>query len=103
MDRVPATNSPETAPGTPEFVLHLFVSGPTVRSNRAIVNVRNACEQHLKGRYELKVVDVLLDPRIAAEEQLIALPTLVKKFPKPTARFIGDLSSTDRLLARIQF
>ena len=103
MDRVPATNSAKTATGTPEFVLHLFVSGQTVRSNRAIVNVRNACEQHLKGRYELKVVDVLLDPRIAAEEQLIALPTLVKKFPKPTARFIGDLSSTDRLLARIQF
>jgi len=99
---VPATNSAETAPGFPEFVLHLFVSGHTVRSNRAIVNVRNACEQHLKGRYELKVVDVLLDPRIAAEEQLIALPTLVKKFPKPTARFIGDLSSTDRLLSRIR-
>jgi circadian clock protein KaiB len=102
MAPVPATNSAETAPGSSEFVLHLFVSGQTVRSNRAIVNVRNACEQHLKGRYELKVVDVLLNPRIAAEEQLLALPTLVKKFPKPTARFIGDLSSTERLLARIR-
>lgn len=102
MNPASGTNSGGTAPGTPEFVLHLFVSGQTARSTRAIVNVRNACEQHLKGRYELKVVDVLLDPRIAAEEQLLALPTLVKKFPKPTARFIGDLSSTDRLLARIQ-
>lgn len=86
----------------PEFVLHLFVSGQTLRSSRAIMNVRNACEEHLKGRYDLKVVDVLLDPSIAAAEQLIALPTLVKKFPKPTARFIGDLSNTDRLLARIR-
>jgi len=102
MDPLPTTNSAGTAPGSPEFVLHLFVSGQTARSTRAIVNVRNACEQYLKGRYELKVVDVLLDPRIAAEEQLIALPTLVKKFPKPNARFIGDLSSTDRLLARIR-
>lgn len=86
----------------PEFVLHLFVSGQTLRSSRAIINVRNACETFLKGRYELKVVDVLLDPGIAAAEQLIALPTLVKKFPKPTARFIGDLSNTDRLLSRIR-
>ena len=93
--------SPE-AVSLPEFVLHLFVSGQTLRSNRAIVNVRNVCEAHLKGRYELKVVDVLLDPSIAAAEQLIALPTLVKKFPKPVARFIGDLSDTDRLLARIR-
>jgi len=96
------TSTTAPAPKTPEFVLHLFVSGQTFRSTRAIVNVRNVCEQHLKGRYELKVVDVLLDPRIAAAEQLIALPTLVKKFPKPVTRFIGDLSDTDRLLARIR-
>jgi circadian clock protein KaiB len=95
------TSTGDTASGTPEFVLHLFVSGQTLRSNRAIVNVRNLCEQQLKGRYELKVVDVLLDPRIAAAEQLIALPTLVKKFPKPTVRFIGDLSDTERILSRI--
>jgi len=96
------TSSRTEAPEMPQFVLHLYVSGQTVLSNRAIVNVRNVCEQHLKGRYELKVVDVLLDPSIAAAEQLIALPTLVKKFPKPAARFIGDLSNTDRLLARIR-
>lgn len=84
----------------PEYVLYLYVSGQSSLSNRAIVNVRNVCEEHLKGRYDLKVVDVLLDPSIAAAEQLIALPTLVKKFPKPTVRFIG-LSDTDRLLSRI--
>lgn len=91
-----------TSTGTPEFVLCLYVSGQTVRSNQAIINVRNVCEEHLKGRYELKVVDVLLDPSVAAAEQLIALPTLVKKLPIPPARFIGDLSNADRLLARIR-
>ncbi len=86
----------------PEFVLHLYISGHSLRSNRAVVNVRKACEEHLKGRYELQVVDVQQDPSIAVVEQLIALPTLVKKFPKPVARFVGDLSDTQQFLARLR-
>ena len=85
-----------------EFVFHLFISGQSLLSSRAIVNVRTICEMHLKGRYELTVVDVSRDPSIAAVEQLIALPTLVKKFPVPVSRFIGDLSDSDRILARLR-
>jgi circadian clock protein KaiB len=88
--------------GTPQYVFHLYVAGQSLHTQRAIVNVRNACERHLQGHYELKVVDVLRDPSIAATEQLIALPTLVKKIPAPEVRFIGDLSDAAVFLSRIK-
>ena len=72
-----------------------------VGAGNFFTNVRKVCEEHLKGRYELKVLDVANHPELAMEEQLIALPTLVKKFPAPTRRFIGDLSNTAGLLARL--
>jgi circadian clock protein KaiB len=102
MDPITGALTSDQEEGRAEFVLHLFVSGQTPLSRRAIVNVRTACELYLKGRYELKVVDVLLDPTIAAAEQLIALPTLVKKFPTPSVRLIGDLSNSALLLERIK-
>jgi len=80
------------------YLLRLYVAGTTPRSNRAIVNIRRICEEHLKGRYELEVVDVVKNPRLAAGEQIIAAPTLVKKLPLPLRRFIGDLSETERIL-----
>jgi circadian clock protein KaiB len=79
-------------------VLFLYIVGNSIPSNRAIVNVRRFLEKHLKDRYELNVVDVRENPEIAAKEHVIALPTLVRKFPAPLRRFIGDLSNTDRLL-----
>ena len=80
------------------YLLRLYVAGTTPRSNRAIVNIRKICEEHLRGRYELEVVDVVRNPSLAAGEQIIAAPTLVKKLPLPLRRFIGDLSETERIL-----
>lgn len=86
----------------PEYVFQLFVGGQTALANRAIVNVRTAFERHLKGRYRLQVIDVRKVPTVAAAEQLIALPTLVKKFPVPEVRFIGDLSDSDLFMTRFK-
>lgn len=81
-----------------EYHLRLFVTGVTPRSTRAIANIREICEEYLKGRYKLEVVDIYQQPELAKEEQIIAAPTLVKKFPLPLRRFIGDLSNKDRIL-----
>jgi circadian clock protein KaiB len=94
-------DTPEGSARSVRIVLHLYVSGTTALSARAITNVRKVCEEHLKGRYELKIMDVASHPELAREEQLIALPTLVRKFPIPPRRFIGDLSNAEGLLSRI--
>lgn len=86
------------ARSTEHYVLCLYVSGTTVLSSRAIVNTRKLCEEHLAGRYDLEVVDILRNPKLAAGEQIVAVPTLIKKSPAPSRRFIGDMSQTDRLL-----
>jgi circadian clock protein KaiB len=86
------------AQGTGRYVLRLYVAGATPHSRRAIVNLRKICEQHLKGRYELEVVDIAQNPTLAEGEQIVAAPTLIKALPLPLRRFIGDLSQTDRLL-----
>jgi circadian clock protein KaiB len=80
------------------YLLKLYIVGTTPRSNRAIVNIRKICDEHLAGRYELEVVDVLRNPALAAGEQIIAAPTLIKKLPLPLRRFIGDMSQTERIL-----
>jgi circadian clock protein KaiB len=80
------------------YLLRLYVVGTTPRSSRAIVNIRKICDEHLAGRYELEVVDVLQNPALAAGEQIIAAPTLIKKLPLPLRRFIGDMSETERIL-----
>ncbi|MCW1921441.1 circadian clock KaiB family protein [Luteolibacter arcticus] len=83
------------------YLFRLYVTGPTVQSNRAIVNTRRICEEHLKDRYDLEVVDICQHPELARSEQIIAAPTLVKQQPLPVRRFVGDMSRTDRLLAAI--
>lgn len=80
------------------YLLHLYVTGSTPNSIRAIDNIKKICEEHLKGRYELDVVDLYLKPNLAKGEQIIAAPTLIRKQPLPLRRFIGDLSDTDRVL-----
>jgi circadian clock protein KaiB len=79
------------------FRLRLYISGNTVTSSRAIINLRQFCEKHLRERYELEVVDLSHDPGAAAREGILALPTLVKLAPGPVRRFIGDMSNTKRL------
>ena len=85
-------------PDTTRYVLRLYVAGTTSRSQQAIVAIKKVCEEHLQGRYELEVVDVFQQPALAEGEQILAVPTLVKVLPPPLRRFIGDLSSQERLL-----
>jgi circadian clock protein KaiB len=80
------------------YVLRLFVSGMTPNSSKAIENVKKICEEHLKGRYELEIVDIYQQPIFAKEGQIVAAPTLVKELPPPLRKFIGDMSQTERIL-----
>ena len=80
------------------YVLELYIAGTTPRSAAAVVNVRQICDEHLEGRYDLEVIDVLRHPERAVAGQILAAPTLVKRLPSPVRRFIGDMSKTDRLL-----
>ena len=80
------------------YRLRLFVTGATPNSSRAIVNIKEICENHLKGKYELEIIDVYQQPLIAESEQLIALPMLIKKTPSPQKRLIGDMSDVDKVL-----
>jgi circadian clock protein KaiB len=102
------TDDPETwasrakTPDGERYVLYLFVTGATPRSTRAIQNLSSLCEKHLKGRYELKVVDLYQEPDQAAGEGIIAAPTLIKKLPLPLRRFIGDLSDAEQLLIGLE-
>src|SRR4030065_355377 len=74
------------------YVLRLYVTGTTRNSERAIINIRRICEEHLRGRYDLEIVDISQHPMLAEGEQIIAAPTLIKKLPLPLRRFIGDMS-----------
>jgi len=81
-----------------KYVLRLYVAGATSRSSEAITNIRRICEEHLKGRYELEVIDIYQQPVLARGEQIIAVPTLVKKLPIPLRRFIGTMADEERIL-----
>jgi circadian clock protein KaiB len=80
------------------YLLRLYVTGSTPQSMRAIENIKKICEEHLKGRYELEVIDLYQKPNLANGEQIIAAPTLIKKLPQPLRRIIGDMSNTERVL-----
>jgi len=84
------------------FTMRLYVTGATPRSSRAIANLRKLCDEYLVGRYKLEIVDVYQQPELAREGQIIAAPTLVKSFPLPLRKFIGDMSNTANLLAGLQ-
>jgi circadian clock protein KaiB len=80
------------------YVLRLYVVGASARSAQAIANVKKVCEERLAGRYQLEVVDVYQNPGLAAGEQIIAVPTLIKSLPRPLRRLIGDMSNINRIL-----
>jgi circadian clock protein KaiB len=84
-----------------KIILELFVAGATLQSARAIENVKKICDEHLHGRFELCVIDIYQHPELARLEQIIAVPTLVKKQPAPIKRFIGALSDAEKILANI--
>ena len=88
-------------PDSAKYVLRLYVTGMTPKSTQAIANAQKLCEQHLAGRYELKVIDIYQQPELAKGEQIIATPTLIKKQPLPLRRLIGDMSNTEKFLVGI--
>jgi circadian clock protein KaiB len=89
--------------GDPEkWELRLYTAGQTPKSLAAIRNLKKVCEEHLAGRYEIEIVDLLKNPRLAKDDQIVAIPTLVRKLPDPVRKIIGDLSDTERALVGLQ-
>ena len=80
------------------YRLRLYVAGQTPKSVLALTNLKQICEKHLQGRYEIEVVDLLKNPQLASGDQILALPTLVRRLPEPIKKIIGDLSNTERVL-----
>ena len=80
------------------YDLRLYVAGQTSRSLAALTNLRKICKEHLAGRYRIRVIDLLKHPQLARGDQILALPTLVRKLPEPIRKLVGDLSDTDRAL-----
>lgn len=78
--------------------LRLYVAGQTPKSMTAFANLKRICEEHLAGKYHIEVVDLLKEPQLARGDQILALPTLVRKLPEPIKKIIGDLSNTERTL-----
>jgi circadian clock protein KaiB len=83
---------------TGDFVLRLYVAGQTPKCMRAFSNLKRICEQHLANRYRIEMVDLLADPALARGDQILAVPTLVRRAPEPVKKIIGDLSNTQRVL-----
>jgi circadian clock protein KaiB len=80
------------------YRLRLYVAGRTPKSVQALTNLKQICEEHLQGRYEIEVVDLLENPQLAKGDQILALPTLVRRLPEPIKKIIGDLSNKERVL-----
>jgi circadian clock protein KaiB len=100
-------DGPEQAAGrsraeTETWALRLYVVGQSPKSQRAIENLKHACEHYLAGRYSIEVVDLLENPQLAAEDQILAVPTLVRRLPPPIRKLVGDLSDTEKLLVGLQ-
>jgi circadian clock protein KaiB len=85
-----------------QWDLVVYVADASPKGQQAIVNLRRACEEHLAGRYTIEIVDVLTDPRRAAADQILAAPTVVRRFPAPIRKLVGDLSDSDRLLLGLE-
>jgi circadian clock protein KaiB len=81
-----------------QYDLRLYVAGQTPRSLQALSNLKRICEQHLAGQYRIEIIDLLKKPQLAAGDQILAIPTLVRAIPKPMRKIIGDLSNTERVL-----
>jgi circadian clock protein KaiB len=84
--------------GVAQYQLRLYIAGQTPRSIAAFTNLKTICDEHLKGRYELEIIDLLQKPLLARGDQILAIPTLVRRLPEPVKKIIGDLSNTERVL-----
>jgi circadian clock protein KaiB len=81
-----------------KWMLRLYVAGQTPKAITAYANLKKICEEHLQGSYQIEVIDLLVNPTLAKDDQILALPTLVRKLPEPIKKIIGDLSNTERVL-----
>lgn len=88
-------------PGNEKYVLRLYVAGITPRSAKAIENINKLCDEYLPGRCDLEVIDIYQQPKLAKGEQIVAVPTLIKKLPLPLRRVIGNMSDTEKFLVGI--
>lgn len=89
-------------PAGDRYVLQLFIAGILPNSSRAVVNINAICEAHLKGRYDLEIVDIYQQPALARSEDIVAVPVLIKKSPRPEGRLIGDLSNVEEVLKGLE-
>jgi len=81
-----------------KYTLRLFVSGSTAKSTQAVKNIKRICEEHLKGRYDLQVIDIYQQPELARIMQIVVVPTLIKQIPRPLKKLIGDMSNKEQVL-----
>ena len=87
---------------TAVWELQLYIAGQTPKSVAAFANLKKLCDEHLPGRYKIEVIDLMQHPQLAAGDQIVAIPTLVRKLPEPLRRIVGDLSNTERALVGLQ-
>jgi circadian clock protein KaiB len=103
MKTTPTPDPGPTGAAKPElWELRLYVAGKTAKSITAMENLQRLCEEHLPGRYRIEVIDLLVNPQLARGDQIVAIPTLVRKLPQPMRKIIGDLSNTERTLVGLQ-
>lgn len=88
----------DTVPDQEIYILRLYVAGQTKKSLAAFANLKKICEEHLGGKYRIEIIDLLENPQLAKSDQILAVPTLVRKLPPPIKKIIGDLSNTERVL-----
>ncbi len=100
-----STSDSPPGPATPDgdidpdrYHLRLYVAGQTPKSLAAMANLKRVCEEHLGGRYDVEVIDLMRNPKLAAGDQILAIPTLIRRLPAPLKRIIGDLSNTEKVL-----
>jgi circadian clock protein KaiB len=85
-----------------KYVLRLFITGMTPRAQEAVRNIRKICEEELKGRYELEVIDIYQQPELAKKEQILAAPTLIRKLPLPLRKLVGDMSNKEKVVVGLE-
>ena len=96
------SSNPHSSAETQTWELRLYIAGQTPKSVTAFANLKRLCEEHLPGRYRIEVIDLMQQPQLAAGDQIVAIPTLVRKLPEPLRRIVGDLSNTERTLVGLQ-
>jgi circadian clock protein KaiB len=95
-DKIRKMKNPDTEKD--KWILRLYVAGQTPKAITAFTNLKKICEEKLEGKFSIEVIDLLINPQLGAEDQILALPTLVRKLPVPVRKIIGDLSNTERVL-----